>query len=152
ADLRTDWLPRPYALELAGNLREAAHEWMRLGYAYESALVLAGGDEGDLREALARFEELGARAAAEVVRRRLRRGGASAGQRGPRSRTREDPLGLTARERQVFGLLLQGMSNAAIAARLHRSERTVEHHVAAVLSKTHSGNRTALIASYGAAK
>jgi len=30
---------------------------------------------------------------------------------------------------------VQGLGNAEIAARLHRSERTVEHHVSAVLAK-----------------
>jgi len=148
ADLSIPAPPRPYALELDGDLRGASAEWLGLGCPYESALVLAGGDADDLRAALATLEQLGASAAAELVRRRLRRCGASGVSRGPRPRTREDPLGFTARERQVFGLLLQGMSNAAIAARLHRSERTVEHHVAAVLAKTRTGNRAALIAGY----
>jgi DNA-binding NarL/FixJ family response regulator len=36
---------------------------------------------------------------------------------------------------QVLALLCQDLRNAEIAARLHRSVRTVDHHVAAVLSK-----------------
>ena len=55
--------------------------------------------------------------------------------RGPYRATRTDPLGLSARERCVFGLLQTGLSNRAMAQRLHRSERTVEHHVSAVLAK-----------------
>ena len=70
--------------------------------------------------------------------------------RGPQPRTRDDPLGLTTREREVFALLRQGLSNAAIAARLHRSERTVEHHVAAVLRKAGAATRVELIARAGA--
>jgi DNA-binding NarL/FixJ family response regulator len=68
--------------------------------------------------------------------------------RGPQPRTRKDPLGLTARERQIFDLLLHGLSNAAIAGRVHRSVRTIEHHVAAVLAKTQVCSRAELIASF----
>lgn len=35
----------------------------------------------------------------------------------------------------MAALLAQGLSNAAMAQRLHRSKRTVEHQVAAVLAK-----------------
>jgi DNA-binding CsgD family transcriptional regulator len=143
-------LPQPYALEIASARHAAAQAWQRLGCPYARALVLAGGDESDLREALLVFKTLGAATAAGRVRRRLRDLGAQGVQRGPQPRTRDDPLGLTARERQVFDLLLQGLSNAAIAARLHRSERTVENHVAAVLAKTGAANRVALITSFAA--
>ena len=54
--------------------------------------------------------------------------------RGPYRAARNDPLGLTSRERCIFGLLLQGLCNRAIAQRLCRSERTVEHHVTSLLS------------------
>lgn len=64
--------------------------------------------------------------------------------RGPYRATRTDPLGLSARERCVFGLLQEGLSNRAIARRLHRSERTVEHHVAAVLTKLGLASRAEL--------
>ena len=51
-------------------------------------------------------------------------------------RRRIDPLAvLTERERQVLGLLAEGMSNRAIAARLHVTERTVEAHITAVFAK-----------------
>lgn len=136
----------PHAQESAGRVRDAAAEWARLGYPYERAIVLAGGDEADQREALAEFERLGADPAAELLRRRLRRLGITGVARGPQPRTRRDPLGLTARERQVFDLLQQGASNAAIADRLHRSIRTVENHVASVLAKTGASSRAELIA------
>jgi DNA-binding CsgD family transcriptional regulator len=143
-------LAGPYALEAAGRAREAADAWARLGCPYEQALALSCGDEGCLREALQRFEQLGAAPAAANLRRRLRARGARGVQRGPLRRTRVDPLGLTARERQVVDLLLHGLSNAAIAARMHRSERTVEHHVAAVFAKVGVRSRAALIARMNA--
>lgn len=147
---RPSALAAPYALELTGRVREAARAWSDLGCPYERALVLAAGDEADLRDALQACEALGAVPAAELVRRRLRVRGVRGVQRGPQVRTRGDPLGLTAREREVFERLLQGLSNAAIAQRLHRSARTVEHHVAAVFGKLGVSSRTELIAGFGA--
>ena len=51
-------------------------------------------------------------------------------------RRRVDPLAaLTAREREVLGLLAEGLSNSALAARLHVTERTVEAHITAIFAK-----------------
>ncbi len=51
-------------------------------------------------------------------------------------RRREDPLGeLTEREREVLGLLAEGLSNKGIAARLFITERTVEAHVKQIFLK-----------------
>jgi DNA-binding NarL/FixJ family response regulator len=48
----------------------------------------------------------------------------------------EDPLAeLTEREREVLGLLAEGLSNRAIASRLFVTERTVEAHVKQIFLK-----------------
>ena len=51
-------------------------------------------------------------------------------------RRREDPVSqLTEREREVLGLIAEGMSNRAIASRLFITERTVEAHVTQIFQK-----------------
>jgi serine/threonine-protein kinase PknK len=52
------------------------------------------------------------------------------------ARRRNDPLDtLTAREREVLGLMAEGVSNAGIARKLFITEGTVEKHVNSILSK-----------------
>jgi DNA-binding NarL/FixJ family response regulator len=49
---------------------------------------------------------------------------------------RNDPLGhLTPREREVLGLVAEGLSNRAIAEQLVLGERTVETHMTAIFGK-----------------
>jgi DNA-binding NarL/FixJ family response regulator len=51
-------------------------------------------------------------------------------------RRRDDPLAdLTQREREVLGLVAEGLSNRAIATRLFVTERTVEAHVKQIFLK-----------------
>jgi DNA-binding NarL/FixJ family response regulator len=69
------------------------------------------------------------------VARRLRERGARGVPRGPRPATRENPAGLTARELEVLALVAGGLRNAQIAERLFLSEKTVDHHVSAILRK-----------------
>ncbi len=84
----------------------------------------------EARAALVTFEDLGAGTDADQAASLLRSLGVKAARLGPRG-----DAGLTKREAQVLGLLGEGLSNPEIAARLHLSRKTVEHHVAHVLAK-----------------
>ncbi|MGB6453469.1 MAG: GAF domain-containing protein [Streptosporangiaceae bacterium] len=61
----------------------------------------------------------------------------------------DDLQGLTEREREVRGLMEQGLPDRMIAQRLVLSVRTVEKHAGAVLRKTGARNRTELAALAG---
>jgi len=71
------------------------------------------------------------------------RGGDEEAWRDVRGSTRAHPAGLTGAEHKVSVLMAQGLRNAEIAARIHRSVRTVDHHVAAVLAKLAMDSRLA---------
>jgi DNA-binding CsgD family transcriptional regulator len=132
----------PYASQLAGDTEAAAARWVRMGCPYDAALARAGSDgEVGLRLALSEFQRLGARPAAAIVARRLREHGARGLPRGPRPQTMTNPARLTGRESEVLALIGLGMSNAEIAARLHLAEKTVHHHVSAILRKLGVGSR-----------
>ncbi|MFN9745563.1 MAG: ATP-binding protein [Betaproteobacteria bacterium] len=136
----------PYQLEMAGRWHEAADAWQRLEMPYERSRAMAMGDTAARLEALAAFDALGARPAAETLRRQLRDSGERGVPRGARETTRAHPAGLTTAEMRTLALLADGLRNADIAARLHRSVRTVDHHVAAVLSKLGAASRHEAVA------
>lgn len=130
-----------------GHLEAALGEFVRLGMPFETArthLMLADALRAldpeiavaEARSALAVFEDLGADSEADAAAALLRKLGIKAARSGPRG------LGiLTKREQEVLALLGEGLSNPEIAERLYLSRKTVEHHVAAILSKLGARNR-----------
>jgi ATP/maltotriose-dependent transcriptional regulator MalT len=99
--------------------------------------LLALGRHDDARReaaaALDRFVALGAAGEAEQARRLLGDG---------------EPLdGLTPREREVLGLLAQGLTNRQIGERLVISEHTVHRHVSSILRKLDVPSRAAAAAA-----
>jgi len=138
-DALPEFATEPYRLHAGGDPGAAAAAWTRIGCPYEAADAGAdAADEDVVRSALAALTGLGARPGRARAARRLRELGVRSIPRGPRAST--GPDGLTAREQEVLALVRSGDTDAEVAARLHLSTRTVEHHVSAVLRKT--GART----------
>jgi DNA-binding CsgD family transcriptional regulator/tetratricopeptide (TPR) repeat protein len=132
----------PAVALLAGDHETAAEAWDALRMPYEAALAyFDSGTESGFREALRRFDVLGARAAVEATRREMRALGARSIPAGARAATRAHPLGLTRREAEVLERICGGLSNADIAAELFLSARTVEHHVSSVMGKLGASTR-----------
>jgi DNA-binding CsgD family transcriptional regulator len=146
-DVPIDGLPAQWAPELKGDYVEAGRIWAELGCPYDAAIALSGSDdETSLRHALDELQKLGARTAVAIVARRLRERGARGLPRGPRESTRENPMNLTSREVEVLDLVAQGLRDAEIAERLFLSDKTVHHHVSAILRKLGVSTRTQAVA------
>jgi DNA-binding CsgD family transcriptional regulator len=84
----------------------------------------------EARAALSVFEDLGASRDADAAAALMRDLGVKAARTAPKNVGR-----LTKREQEVLVLLGEGFSNPEIAGRLFLSRKTVEHHVARILSK-----------------
>ena len=135
-ELPAGLVAEPYRLSISGDWARAAERWRQIGCPYETALALADADdEAALQQAFEGLQALGARPAVAIVARRLRERGVRGVPRGPRPRTRQNPAGLTTRETEVLALVAEGLRNTQIAERLVVSQKTVDHHVSAILRK-----------------
>jgi DNA-binding CsgD family transcriptional regulator len=131
-----DGVPDRFRLQLDDEPEAAAELFRAEGADYEAAVVVLASTNGPtLRAALDQFRALGAKPAAAIVSRRLRELGERHVPRGPRPSTSENPAGLTNRELEVLPLLAEGLRNAEIARRLVVSQKTVDHHVSAIIKK-----------------
>ncbi|RPJ21330.1 MAG: helix-turn-helix transcriptional regulator, partial [Chloroflexi bacterium] len=140
-DIPVERLTPPYALMIQGEWQKAAQEWERIGCPFERAMALAEGDEPAQVQALTIFEQLGARPAADKLRKHLQAHGSAKLPLKSRLSKSEAPDALTSRELEVLRLVADGLSNPAIAERLTISVGTVKAHTASIYHKLGTNNR-----------
>jgi ATP/maltotriose-dependent transcriptional regulator MalT len=130
-----------------GRWVEAAQQWEQCGAVFYQALSLGfSPDLEDARTAMALLDKMGAHATRSAISRERMEAGLPV-PRPARQRTRDNPYGLTARELEVLGLVALDRTNAQIAEALFLSEKTVEHHVSAVLRKLGERSRAGAAAT-----
>jgi len=141
--VHAECLAGPYASLLAGEIDDAIPALDAIALPYEAAMAAFDGDlhAGRCVIALGTLDRLGADAVADRLRRALRAAGVTSVPGRRRRSTRSNPLDLTARQLEVLGALTDGSTNAELAARLYVSEKTVDHHVSAILAKLGVANR-----------
>ncbi len=140
----------PFGPAMAGDFAEAGIAFAKLGADFLANLCFALADKSEtVSSGLAELHQQGAKAVVTRLTDLLEVRGLSRDDvtlpRGPYRASRENPFGLTAKEMTVLEFLSQGMSNAEIADEMSRSQRTVEHHVSAILQKLEVENRLAVL-------
>ena len=140
-DAPIDRLARPYSLMIQGEWQSAAQEWEQIGCPFERAMALMEGDEPAKLEALAIFERLGARPAADILRQELQARGVKYLPGKARPVRQKYPADLTTRELEVLQLIAEGLSNPSIAEKLMISVGTVKAHTGSIYSKLGVNNR-----------
>ena len=136
----------PYRLAAQGEWEKAGLFWEERGIPYDRAVALRHGSTESQLKALAIFDELGAVPLASRLRAELAAAGVSGVPRGPTRATRENPFGLTPRQMDVLRHLAEDMTNVEIADRIFVSNRTVDHHVSAILGKLGAATRSEAVA------
>ncbi|MGV9712753.1 ATP-binding protein [Gordonia sp. NPDC003424] len=132
----------PCAAYLAGDIGASARMLDQLGLAFDAAVAFTEtNDPTNASKGLMTLDRLGARATADKIRRDLRLGGMTAVPSRRRSATVSNPAGLTKRQVEVLVLMAEGLTNAELADRLFLSEKTVDHHVSAILTRLEVSNR-----------
>jgi DNA-binding CsgD family transcriptional regulator len=140
-------LAAPFAAMLAGEWREAAAEWQQLQCPVWAAMALGQSAElEDARRSQAILDRVGAPAVHQAVSRSRFQLGLPV-PRAPRATSRANPSRLTSRELEVLELLVAGHSNSGIAQLLFLSDKTVGHHVSAILRKLGEPTRARAVAS-----
>ena len=146
-------LSRESGADALPHFESALTGFLQAGLPWEAARCrltiarLLGGSTPDVavaeaRAALQVFRELGARHEADEAATLLRTLGVRVhGVPAPRT---SGPL--TVREREVLALIVEGLSNQQIAARLFLSKRTVEHHVGSIFAKLGVATRAEALA------
>ncbi len=134
-------ISKPYLLQIKGDWKSAAKLWEELHCPYEQALALSEGDEQAMKKAIEIFDRLGAAAASQLIKQKMRELGLRSIPKGKRKTTMENPAGLTVRQFEVLKLLGKGLSNNEIGNKLYISPKTVDHHISAILSKLNIHSR-----------
>jgi hypothetical protein len=108
-----------YRLEIGEDWAAASERWAAGGCVYSTSFALMDADDDAvLQRALRQLQALGAKPAAAIFARNLRKCSPLHVPRGHRATTRPNPASLTPRELQVLTLLAGGLRNSEIAARL----------------------------------
>jgi DNA-binding NarL/FixJ family response regulator len=127
------------------DLDEYVYDALRAG---ASGFLLKDATSDQLVAAVRIAADGNAMLAPSVTRRLIAEFGRKVGERKPKT-ARLDAL--SEREREVLGLIAEGLSNAEIAQRLHLGETTVKTHVGHILTKLDLRDRIqAVIAAYDA--
>ncbi|MDJ0642678.1 MAG: AAA family ATPase [Erythrobacter sp.] len=139
-----------FAPALSGDFVESGIQFAKLGANYLANVCFALAPTAQtVSSGLAELNRQGAKAAVARATELLETRGLSRDDvtlpRGPYRASRENPFGLTAKEMTVLEYLAQGLSNAEIADEMSRSQRTIEHHVSAILQKLEVENRLAVL-------